>query len=181
MRSLLNRFFAWFTFKHPLQPTVLILLIIFALTYQFGFNIKYFLVGLGLWSLVEYLLHRFIFHAIHFKEPYKSMATELHMLHHKDVTVDKFTIAPFFVTLFLSGIIFLVLLFFIKKVALTTQVLTGIYLGYAIYEWVHYWTHNLKFNFFGKKHHLYHHFKNPKSNFGVTSPIWDYLFGTKKG
>lgn len=179
MKSWLNKFLAWFTFKHPLQPTILISLIISGLIWKFGFSWPYFLAGLGLWSLVEYLLHRYIFHAIHFKEPYKTMATELHLSHHKDPTIKELTLAPFFVTLFLSGIVFLILLIAFKIVS-AVQILTGIYFGYAFYEWVHYGTHNLKANFFNKKHHLAHHFKTPKYNFGVTSPLWDYVFGTKR-
>ncbi|RME74395.1 MAG: hypothetical protein D6776_05325, partial [Planctomycetota bacterium] len=29
-----------------------------------------------------------------------------------------------------------------------------------------------------RKHHLYHHFGNPRKNHGVTSPLWDIVFGT---
>jgi len=29
-----------------------------------------------------------------------------------------------------------------------------------------------------RRHHFYHHFHDPKVNHGVTSPIWDIVFGT---
>ena len=28
------------------------------------------------------------------------------------------------------------------------------------------------------QHHLHHHFRNPKANHGVTSPVWDHVFRT---
>ncbi len=180
MKSLLNKFLGFFTFKHPFQPTLLISLIISSLTFKFGFSAYKFFIGLGLWSLVEYVLHRWVFHAIHFKEPYRTMATELHLAHHKAPEIKEYTLAPFFVTLFLSGIVFLILLGITASVSTSCQILNGIYCGYALYEWFHYATHNLDINFFNKSHHLYHHYKNPKFNFGVTSPLWDYLLGTKK-
>jgi sterol desaturase/sphingolipid hydroxylase (fatty acid hydroxylase superfamily) len=33
---------------------------------------------------------------------------------------------------------------------------------------------------FLRRHHFWHHFENPKANHGVTSPIWDYVFGTRE-
>jgi Fatty acid hydroxylase len=29
-----------------------------------------------------------------------------------------------------------------------------------------------------RKHHFHHHFMSPKMNHGVTSPLWDHVFGT---
>lgn len=29
-----------------------------------------------------------------------------------------------------------------------------------------------------RRHHFYHHFVDPKANHGVTSPLWDLVFGT---
>jgi len=28
------------------------------------------------------------------------------------------------------------------------------------------------------RHHLKHHFASDKTNFGVSSPLWDWVFGT---
>jgi hypothetical protein len=28
------------------------------------------------------------------------------------------------------------------------------------------------------RHHLYHHFAKPNKNHGVTTPLWDFIFGT---
>jgi sterol desaturase/sphingolipid hydroxylase (fatty acid hydroxylase superfamily) len=29
-----------------------------------------------------------------------------------------------------------------------------------------------------RKHHFHHHFENPKMNHGVTTPVWDLVFGS---
>ncbi len=53
---------------------------------------------------------------------------------------------------------------------------------YLSYEWFHRrcHTHAPKTRYGAKmrKHHLHHHYTRPKENHGVTSPIWDYVFGT---
>ena len=57
-------------------------------------------------------------------------------------------------------------------------------LGYLIYDYIHYSTHHFKTKstWFKalKQHHMNHHFVNPELFFGVSSPLWDQFFGTKK-
>jgi sterol desaturase/sphingolipid hydroxylase (fatty acid hydroxylase superfamily) len=58
----------------------------------------------------------------------------------------------------------------------------GFGITYASYEILHRRTHTHAprgaFSRWARRHHLYHHFGSPKSNHGVTSPIWDHVFGT---
>jgi sterol desaturase/sphingolipid hydroxylase (fatty acid hydroxylase superfamily) len=60
---------------------------------------------------------------------------------------------------------------------------SGFVFGYMIYDLTHYYLHH--FNpktHYGrqlKKHHMLHHFKDSTSRFGVSSKVWDYVFGTK--
>jgi sterol desaturase/sphingolipid hydroxylase (fatty acid hydroxylase superfamily) len=53
---------------------------------------------------------------------------------------------------------------------------------YVLYEWVHRREHTHRgFGAWGRylrRHHFHHHFGNPHSNHGVTTPIWDVVFGT---
>ena len=53
---------------------------------------------------------------------------------------------------------------------------------YLTYEWLHRRAHTHAgvgaYGRFLRRHHFHHHFGNPKSNHGVTSPIWDWVFGT---
>lgn len=142
-------------------------------------------IGLGsfAWTLVEYLLHRFSFHRSHGKEPWKSFHSGLHMAHHRDVEAADLILAPPFVG-FLLGPAELAA-FWLLSGSLATALLleAGLFLGYFLYEWVHYSAH------FGqargplmkywKAYHLKHHFKDPRGNFGVTSPLWDWIFGSR--
>jgi len=53
---------------------------------------------------------------------------------------------------------------------------------YLCYELLHYREHiHEGFGSYGRwarRHHFWHHFHNPRSNHGVTSPLWDHIFGT---
>jgi sterol desaturase/sphingolipid hydroxylase (fatty acid hydroxylase superfamily) len=59
---------------------------------------------------------------------------------------------------------------------------TGLVAGYLIYEWIHYQAHHgrprISLFRYLKKYHLLHHHSTPDIRFGVTSPAFDYLFGT---
>jgi sterol desaturase/sphingolipid hydroxylase (fatty acid hydroxylase superfamily) len=59
---------------------------------------------------------------------------------------------------------------------------SGFILLYGWYEWVHYSIHahapRSAYGRWARKHHLYHHFGNMKINHGLTSPLWDVVFGT---
>ena len=58
----------------------------------------------------------------------------------------------------------------------------GFLLGYASYLSVHYIVHGFKppKNFFKALwiNHSIHHYKDPDAAFGVSSPLWDYVFQT---
>jgi sterol desaturase/sphingolipid hydroxylase (fatty acid hydroxylase superfamily) len=61
-------------------------------------------------------------------------------------------------------------------------VFAGTATGYLLYDLTHYATHHypmrrgyLKFL---KRHHMQHHYKTPNARYGVSSPIWDWVFGT---
>ncbi len=58
----------------------------------------------------------------------------------------------------------------------------GIALGFLAYETVHYGSHQWKANSFiwrfFKRYHALHHYKEATHNFGVTTSLWDHIFGT---
>ena len=59
---------------------------------------------------------------------------------------------------------------------------SGFIVGYLGYDYVHYYTHFARpTSWIGKglrKRHLQHHFAFGDRWYGVSSPIWDYVFGT---
>ncbi len=55
----------------------------------------------------------------------------------------------------------------------------GAYLGYeAMHRREHTHPGSGSFGRFLRRHHFYHHFSDPAFNHGVTSPLWDWVFGT---
>lgn len=139
-----------------------------------------FLAGLLAFSLVEYIMHRFLFH-LHPKTPkQEKFAYTVHGVHH-DYPKDKDRLAmPIPLSLLLST-----LFFFFYKMIMGTFVfgfLPGFLMGYALYLWVHYMVHAFKppKNFFKVLwvHHGIHHYKDQDNAFGVSSPFWDVIFGT---
>ena len=58
----------------------------------------------------------------------------------------------------------------------------GFIATYGGYEYLHYTLHvKAPTNFYGRwarRHHFYHHFEKPAVNHGITSPLWDIVFGT---
>mgnify|MGYP003649869149 CR=1 FL=1 len=139
-----------------------------------------FITGFLLFTLAEYIMHRFLFHMSEDTEAKKKFVYTVHGVHHH-YPKDKDRLAmpiPASVTL-----AFLFYLFF--EVIMGDQVygfLPGFYMGYASYLWVHYMVHAFQppKNFFKILwvHHGIHHYKQPERAFGVSSPLWDVVFRT---
>jgi sterol desaturase/sphingolipid hydroxylase (fatty acid hydroxylase superfamily) len=54
--------------------------------------------------------------------------------------------------------------------------------GYGFYDWIHYRAHRRPiahpYERWVRRHHFHHHFGHPTVNHGVTTPVWDMVFGT---
>ena len=136
--------------------------------------------GIFVFTFVEYLMHRHFFHM----EPDTPIKDKLqHGIHgvHHDYPKDKDRLAmPPFVSAAYAAILYLMFTLLMGDFAL--YFLPGFLLGYAGYLGVHYLVHvsNPPKNFFKVLwvNHAIHHYKNPDTAFGVSSPLWDYLLGT---
>lgn len=180
----------FFRFSHPLGPTwlftpIALLLVGLSLEWQprsAGMVALALAAGLLYWTFIEYFLHRFVFHLVKVKEPWRTMASGLHMAHHREMDIKELVIAPPLVSLGFSPVIFLVALAFTWSLSLAMLVVAGVFIGYVLYEWAHYGAHQYQpknaFFRYLKRYHLLHHYKDPNGTFGVTTPIWDYVFGT---
>lgn len=55
-------------------------------------------------------------------------------------------------------------------------------LGYLSYDYIHFYTHRVtpstRVAKLIKKNHMIHHFEDSKTRWGVSSPLWDLVFGT---
>ena len=134
------------------------------------------LTGILLWTLVEYLLHRFVFHR--FAVPFRST----HPKHHVAPRDIRFLFAqPVLVAIGSAALILIVWLLTGSWVQ-TFQVIGGLWAGYLYYESVHYRIHFADSQGWllrrQRHNHFQHHFVTPKSRFGVTTPLWDWVFRT---
>jgi sterol desaturase/sphingolipid hydroxylase (fatty acid hydroxylase superfamily) len=145
-----------------------------------GFGLAFSVLGLLAFTLVEYLMHKHFFHM----EPDTPLKDKLqynvHGVHH-DYPRDKDRLAmPPFVSAAYAAILYLVFTLLMGDFAL--YFLPGFLLGYSGYLGVHYVVHvyNPPKNFLKVLwvNHAIHHYKDPDSAFGVSSPLWDYLLGT---
>ena len=132
------------------------------------------LLGPVTWTLTEYVLHRFVLHGI---QPFRAWHAEHHRRPKALIGTSTLLSAVLIVVLFFLPA--LVLTDLLRACALTIGLLTG-YLVYAItHHALHHWsgvnalTRRLK-----RRHALHHYRDGPPAWFGVTSPIWDILFGT---
>lgn len=135
--------------------------------------------GLLFWTFMEYLLHRFLGHEAEGKNFFKKEHTLHHALFNYFAPISKKIVL---LAVFFSLFTFLGSLFLPLKVVI--PFLTG-FLGMALlYELTHFRYHSRKpvahIFIILRKHHFYHHFHNPKSNYGVTTRLWDRVFGTFK-
>ncbi len=136
-----------------------------------------FVLGLMLWTFLEYVLHRWAFH----ERKLGNFVAREHLEHH--AKVDYF--APLAYKLALAvpivGGIF-VLGTMVTAASFASGLIIGVLTGWIVYEVIHRMIHVAgPVNAYGRwarKHHLSHHFGNAKLNHGVSSPIWDYVFGT---
>ena len=60
----------------------------------------------------------------------------------------------------------------------------GTVVGYLAYDWTHYYTHHFRpttrLGKFLRRYHMEHHYKDSESHFGISSPLWDWVFGTAR-
>jgi sterol desaturase/sphingolipid hydroxylase (fatty acid hydroxylase superfamily) len=160
----------------------------FLLFWATQFTIQHFsqialLYGLGIftWTFLEYIMHRNLYHLVPnniFKERFQYI---FHGYHH-DFPKDEERLAmPPYLSLLLSSIILGVSYLLIHQYAFAFA--AGIQTGYAFYLIIHYSVHVYPApNFIALKklwlHHAIHHYQDDNVAYGVTSPFWDYVFGT---
>ena len=182
-------FLEMFSKIHFLTPVVIFLPVIIYFIYKtfFVFHLEFlisgllFIVGILTWSLTEYLMHRFLFHYQPTSEVGKRLHFIFHGVHH-DYPNDakRLVMAP------AVSVPLAFLYYFIFRMILGEQQVapffSGFVLGYLFYDMTHYAIHH--FSFKGglwmklKTHHMIHHYKDDDHGYGVSSKLWDIIFGS---
>ena len=140
-----------------------------------------FVAGMFAWTFAEYVFHRFLFH-YHPKSAWgKRLIWILHGVHH-DYPSDAWRLVmPLPISLPLA-VVFYTLFYLVIGESHTPAFMAGFVTGYLIYDIGHYAVHHfpIKGGIWGylREHHMRHHFKSPHQGYGVSSPLWDYVFGT---
>ncbi len=151
------------------------------------FLLPAFLIGLLTWTLSEYLLHRFVFHLAPNSPGMERITDLFHGIHHHQPQCKTRLVMPPVVSIPLSGLFYLLFWVVIGVViglpAWVGPVVSGFTIGYLVYDLTHYATHHFPMRRGILKHlkryHMMHHYKTPDQRFGVSSPLWDVVFGTK--
>jgi hypothetical protein len=138
-----------------------------------------FALGVLLWTLNEYCLHRWMMHWV---PPIPAMRRYFYIVHqcHHDATEWDRLVAPVPMAIVVALPILAVLYLTLGPV-LMWPLFSGFVLGYLAYDYIHLYTH------FGKpksrimkiirRRHLQHHALHNRW-FGVSNPLWDFVFGT---
>jgi sterol desaturase/sphingolipid hydroxylase (fatty acid hydroxylase superfamily) len=142
--------------------------------------ISLFFLGWFIFTFIEYLAHRFLFHMDTDTEVKKNIQYTCHGVHH-EYPKDKERLAmPPIASLFLSSVFFFIFKLIFGQFVF--GILSGFLFGYAVYLFVHYAVHAYPppKNFLKVLwvHHSIHHYKDDEKAFGVSSPLWDWLLGT---
>ena len=141
-----------------------------------------FLLGLLSFTFVEYLVHRYVYHVSTHTEWRRKFQYNAHGIHHEfPKDKDRLAMPPL---LSITVATILLLLFRLAMGDLTFAFLPGFLVGYASYLAIHYIVHIYQppKNFFRALwiNHSIHHYKDGDTVFGVSSPLWDYVFGTMR-
>jgi sterol desaturase/sphingolipid hydroxylase (fatty acid hydroxylase superfamily) len=148
-----------------------------------------FAAGLFVWTLTEYLVHRFVFHYEPRSEPMKRFFFLFHGVHHAQPQCKTRLVMPPVVSIPGAILVYIVLSLIVGTVLggphWVAPVFSGFVLGYLVYDMIHYATHHLpmygRVMKYLKRYHMLHHFKTPEQRYGVSSPLWDVVFGTAPG
>lgn len=138
-----------------------------------------FFLGFFAWTLGEYVLHRFVYHKIKDASYDTGMQYVFHGIHHQYPSDEDRIILPPVPGLAIASL-FLGFYYLIMGAA-AFSFGTGFLIGYLVYISIHWMVHSkpapARFNFWWN-HHNVHHYQQHDRAFGVSTPIWDYVFGT---
>jgi 4-hydroxysphinganine ceramide fatty acyl 2-hydroxylase len=139
------------------------------------------ILGIAIWSIAEYMLHRFIFHHEFKSEFGNRIHFIFHGVHHDYPNDTKRLVMPPSVSVPLA-ILFYFLFEIILGPVYNPSFFVGFLIGYLFYDLTHYAIHHFnmhnRFWLAIKNHHMKHHYMDATKGFGVSSPVWDEIMRT---
>ncbi|PWA47405.1 fatty acid hydroxylase 1 [Artemisia annua] len=132
--------------------------------------------GIFIWTLMEYSLHRFLFHIKTKTYWGNTLHYLLHGCHHKHPQDGLRLVFPPTATAILLFPLWNIVKL-ISTPAVAPALFAGILLGYVMYDVTHYYLHHgqpkSEVPKHLKKYHLNHHFRIQNKGYGITSSLWD--------
>lgn len=131
-------------------------------------------VGLFVWTLAEYLIHRGILHnVVYFRD--------LHEMHHARPT--ELIGTPIWLSFFVIAVAVFLPSWWLFDLGIASGFTAGVTSGYVAYGFLHHVLHHWhpphgSYLYRVKRRHALHHHSDIEGNFGVTTLFWDHVFGT---
>jgi sterol desaturase/sphingolipid hydroxylase (fatty acid hydroxylase superfamily) len=189
VRMFENNFLEALSRVHPSVPLIIFIPVIVFMIYLSVFVdqmtflaiVGLIIFGLFIWTITEYLLHRFIFHW----ELKSKFGAKIHFIfhgvHHDYPSDSRRLVMPPSVSIPLATLFYFLFKFLIGDISVL-PFFAGFLTGYLFYDITHYAIHHFnmhsKFWLFIKNHHMKHHYQDSHKGYGVSSPVWDVVIGT---
>ncbi|KAG6855898.1 hypothetical protein H0H87_009578 [Tephrocybe sp. NHM501043] len=142
-----------------------------------------FFVGNAVWTILEYIFHRFLFHVDYLLPDHRAFLTLHFLMHgvHHYLPMDRLRLVMPPALFFTLQSPMTRLAHALFPPAMANGIISGAFTFYILYDCMHYALHHTRLPAYFKemkKYHLAHHYKNFDLGFGVTSKIWDIVFNT---
>ncbi|QEC41205.1 sterol desaturase family protein [Pseudobacter ginsenosidimutans] len=183
-----NRYLEMLTKTHPLVIWGMYLPVFVGMPWYAAAKLGYsgwriaaiYIAGMFFWTFFEYIMHRWIFHMIAESPRAQKIIYVMHGNHHHFPRDRERLFMPPIPSLLISGTIFGIMYLLMRGNAF--MFFPGFILGYLMYGSMHYAIHawNPPFKWMKplwRNHHL-HHYKDEGKGYGVSTTIWDRVFGT---
>lgn len=183
-------FMEFFSHVHPATPLALYLPVIgymfYAAVWQRRLSILaiagLFALGIVFWTFFEYVMHRYVFHYEPKSRSGKILHFIVHGVHHDYPNDASRLVMPPVISIPLAILFYWLFVLLFGQFA--SAIFGGFVFGYVCYDTIHYATHHFAIKdgiwLRIKQHHLRHHYKDDHSGYGVSSPLWDYVFRTTR-
>jgi sterol desaturase/sphingolipid hydroxylase (fatty acid hydroxylase superfamily) len=190
VRMFESGFMEFFSRVHPATPLILYLPVVGYMLYvsigQRQLPIlavgALFLLGILLWTLLEYLIHRYIFHYEPKTRPGRRLHYIIHGVHHDYPNDARRLVMPPSISVPLAFFFYGLFLLIFGRLA--ASVFAGLVFGYVCYDMLHFAAHHFAMKrgmwLWLKQYHLRHHYRDDHAGYGISSPLWDYVFGTTR-
>jgi 4-hydroxysphinganine ceramide fatty acyl 2-hydroxylase len=190
VRMFESDFMEFFSHVHPATPVVLYGPVIALMLYLALVRnqltllavLAFFVFGILTWTLLEYVIHRYLFHYEPKTRWGKLLHFIMHGVHHDYPNDATRLVMPPVISIPLAVIFYV--LFSLTLGRFAPAALAGFGFGYVCYDTIHYATHHFAMKRgvwrWLKQYHLRHHYHDDEAGYGVSSPLWDYVFRTTR-